>query len=306
MIENENAPVYQISKTAYRIFGSIAEKMKFQFLSKNLKKSRLYIEENLYKSLLLFVISIITAGGFLIEAILFILRKTEYLSYLLNEEKYLILSLLTGAAALILIITVVSFFCLLPFSKAYDRKIKIEQQLPFATNYMAAMAVAGVRTEIIFQSLSQNKMKNVYKELSEEAKTLNIQIRYFGKDYPSALQTLSEETASPLFSEFIHGAKNTFISGGSFQKFIISKKHEYQSLAVRRKEKYFQTLEMLSEIYITVFLAMPIFFMILLYTMTPLSGPKPEQMSTLTYLAVPFLGIFFLLILEIINEKEDI
>ncbi|MDL2260937.1 hypothetical protein LJC08_01650 [Methanimicrococcus sp. OttesenSCG-928-J09] len=303
MIENENAPVYQISKTAYRIFGSIAEKMKFQFLSKNLKKSRLYIEENLYKSLLLFMILIITAGGFFVEILLFILKKTEFLP---NEEKYLFLSLLTGAAAFFSIVTAVSFFCLLPFSKAYDRKIRIEQQLPFATNYMAAMAVAGVRTEIIFQSLSQKKMENVYKELSEEAKTLDIQINCFGKDYPSALQTLSEETASPLFSEFIHGAKNTFISGGSFQKFIISKKHEYQSLAVRRKEKYFQTLEMLSEIYITVFLAMPIFFMILLYTMTPLSGPKPEQMSTLTYLAVPFLGIFFLLILEIINEKEDV
>lgn len=109
-----------------------------------------------------------------------------------------------------------------------------------------------------------------------------------------------------MFAGFIVSSRNTMISGGSFQKFIVSKKHEYQSLALQRKEKYFQTLEMLSEIYITVFLAMPLFFMILFYTMAPLSGPQTGQMTALAYQLVPFLGFFFLLILEIINEKEDI
>lgn len=300
MIENENAPIYRFSKTAFRIFGKISGKIELPFLSNMLKKSRLHIEEKLYTAICLFSILIVTAGCFLAEMILFILKKFE----ILYETEYSFLCFLTGAASIFLLTLTIFFFYFLPFSKAFDRKLRIDQQLPFATNYMAAMAIAGVRTELIFRSLSQKRMGNVYKELSDEMKTLELQVNYFGKDYPSALQTLSEETASPLFSEFIHGAKNTFISGGSFQNYILSKKHEYQSLAVRRKEKYFQTLEMLSEIYITIFLAMPIFFMILLYTMMPLSGPKPEQMSVLTYQIVPFLGIFFLLILEIINEKE--
>lgn len=194
----------------------------------------------------------------------------------------------------------------MPYFKAYDRKIKVDQQLPFAVNYMAAMAIAGVSIENIFKSMSHKRIHSVYPELSNEMKTISIQTDYFGKDYPSAFQKAADVSSSPMFSDFIIRSKNTMISGGSFQKFIVSKKHEYQSLAARRKEKYFQSLDMLSEFYMTLFLAMPLFFMILFYTMAPLSGPQTEQMSILTYRIVPFLGIVFLLILEIMNEREDV
>lgn len=287
---------------SYRLFGKIAEKMNFSFLNQNLKKSRMSFPAVLYLSFILFVSFLIASAGIFLELAVFSLNIANRI----DEEQTRV------AAVLICIFTVFSiilaglFLILLPFFKAYDRKLKIEQQLPFAVNYMAAMSIAGVSIENIFISMSQKRIRSVYRELSDEMKTIAVSVNYFGQDYPSALQKLSEETSSPMFSDFILSSKNTMISGGSFQKFIISKKHEYQSLALQRKEKYFQTLDMLSEIYITVFLAMPLFFMILFFTMTPLSGPQTEQMKVLAYQLVPFLGIFFLLILEIINEKEDL
>ncbi|WNY23151.1 hypothetical protein MmiHf6_04550 [Methanimicrococcus hongohii] len=296
----------QIAVFSYRFFGKIAEQIKTPFLDQNLKKSRMYIPADIYKSLILFVSFSILFIGILIEILLLFLN----LSGLIEKIQFKIAaSLIFIAAAVIFIlaiILVISIFCFLPYFKAYDRKIKIEQQLPFAVNYMAAMAIAGVSIENIFKSMSQKRIQTVYPELSVEMKTILIHTNYFGKDYPSALQKLSDETSSPMFADFITSSKNAMLSGGSFQKFIISKKHEYKSLADRRKDKYFQTLDILSEIYITVFLAMPIFFMIMFYTMAPLSGSQTGQMAVLAYQIVPFLGIFFLLILEIINEKEDV
>ena len=294
----------RICRISFRFFGKAADKIRIPELNRNLKKSRMYISESIYLSLLIFSIFCITVALLFAEIFVFALRKSKII-----ETEPTSVAIGICFAAFVLIAVLITLFLLIPYLKAYDKKIKIEQQLPFATNYMAAMAAAGVRTEIIFQSFSKETGKmteKVYDELSAEIKTIEIQTNYFGKNYPSALLILSEETASPLFSDFINGVRNTFISGGSFQKYIISKKHEYQSLAAGRKEKYFQTLEMLSEIYIIIFLSMPIFFMILFYTMMPLSGPETEKMNLLTYQIVPFLGILFLLILEIINEKENV
>ena len=293
----------RICLISYRFFGKAADKIRIPELNRNLKKSRMYISEPVYLSLLIFSIFCITVALIFAETLVFALKKSEII-----ETEPTSIAIGICFATFVLIAGLITLFLLIPYLKAYDKKIKIEQQLPFATNYMAAMAAAGVRTEIIFQSFSETgKMtEKVYDELSAEIKTIEIQTNYFGKDYPSALLILSEETASPLFSDFINGVRNTFISGGSFQKYIISKKHEYQSLAAGRKEKYFQTLEMLSEIYIIAFLSMPIFFMILFYTMMLLSGPETEKMNLLAYQIVPFLGVLFLLILEIINEKENV
>ena len=288
-------------RTSYRFFGAAADRVQIPGLHRNLKKSRLYITESMYISMMIFSIIGIAASGFVGAAAIFILDEYGKI----NPENTVFIYAGIFFSTIILLIGTLSMFLLIPYLKAADNKFKIERQLPFATNYMAAIAAAGVRTEIIFQSFSRKKSEKIYDALSIELKTIEIQTNWLGKDYPSALQTLSEETVSPLFSEFIVGVKNTMISGGSFQKYIQAKKHDYQSRAGRRKEKYFQTLEMFSEIYLIVFLSMPIFFMILFYAMMPLSGPDVEKMTLLTYRIVPFLGILFLLILDIINENEE-
>ncbi len=302
MNANSKSAANRKPSVSYRLFAKAAEKIKLSFLDQNLKKSRIYVPSVLYRSFILFVSFLIAVLGFFFEIAVFSMNLAGLVDAQQTKKAAVLLCL--GTVLSILFISL--FLFLLPYFKAYDRKIKIEQQLPFAVNYMAAMSIADVSIEDIFLSLSQKRIHSVYPQLSDEMKTIAVQVNYFGKDYVSALQQLSEETSSPMFAGFIISSKNTLISGGSFQKFIISKKNEYQSLASQRKEKYFQTLEMLSEIYITVFLAMPLFFMILFYTITPLSGPQTGQMTMLAYQLVPFLGIFFLLILEIINEKEDV
>ena len=291
-----------IQRIAYRFFGKFCEKIKLPDFERKLRQSRLFIPFSMYLSLFFF-------GIFLTGSLCLFLLSFFYLLYIMEivEKSLLSAAVIAAAGFFIGVVCLISIlFRLLPELRAYDRKIKIEKQLLFAVNYMSAMAAAGVRVEIIFNTMASDQFIQIYGALSEEFSLFVIQTNFFGLDYPSALALLVQDSPSPLFSNFLAGAKNTFLSGSRFQNYIVSKKHEYQSLAARRKDKYFQTLELLSEMYITSFLAAPLFMTILLFSMTPFSGSKIEQMKLLAYQAVPFLGIFFLLILEIINEKEDV
>ena len=291
-----------IRRIAYRMFGNFCSKIALPGFEKKLWQSRLFIPFPMYLSLFFFCI--FSAAAISLLLIFFICFL--YLSKIINDS--FSFSLIFAAAVFFIgsVCFIFAVFLLLPELCAYDRKIKIEKQLLFAVNYMSALAAAGVRSEVIFKTMASGQFIQIYGALSEEFSRYAVQTDFFGKGNPSALTLLAEETPSPLFSNFLTGAKNTFLSGSRFQNYILSKKHEYQSLAVRRKEKYFQTLELLSEMYITAFLAAPLFMTILLFSMMPFSGSKIEQMKLLAYQAVPFMGIFFLLVLEIINEKEDL
>ncbi|WNY24887.1 type II secretion system F family protein [Methanolapillus millepedarum] len=271
---------------------------------KKLVSARLFIPLPMYLSVAVFLSVILFTTFSFCEIILF---SVSYFSELQGyieagmDRSLMIYPVFIFVGAVILIwMSAVAF----PFLAAADKKHKLEQELPFAVNYMSAMASAGVLPDLIFQTFSEKKMKFIYGTIASEFSILESRIFYLGEDLPSALQFLSASTPSPLLADFLSGAKNTLIAGSDFQTFIFSKKQEYESLFRRQKEQNIQTLDLLSEMYITVFLAAPIFFIILLFTITPLSGPKTEEMKLLVYQAVPFLGIFFLLFADVADQKN--
>lgn len=290
----------KIQKFSYRLFGRICEKIEMPGFEKVLKKSRLFIPFSVYLSMTCLFASVAIAVSGILAAAFWSLMPDLAIAAGQMLQLPVAVALLVPMAALPAAVIVAAV--LLPDMYAYDRKLKIERQLPFAVNYMSAMAVAGIPAETIFCKMGEKKMTPIYGELSKEFAVFSIHSNYFGKDNPSVLSVLSEETPSPLFSEFIAGARNTIVSGGDFQKYITAKKYEYQSFVKQKREKHLQNLDLLSEIYITVFLAAPVFFVIMLFATMPFSGSKTEQMSFLAYQVVPFLGIVFLLIADISDE----
>ena len=283
------------------LFAGAAGKIENAAFNKKLKQCFFYVPQKSYIALALFILFLMAAAFLLTKAAILILFLQDHIT---EEAALFFVKILTFAVfscAAILIGAAIVF----PYLYAKNRKIKIEQQLPFAVNYMSAMAAAGISPDVIFQTMTDKKIKPVYDGLYDEFFEFQKQIDLMGKDIPGALQIIEDQTPSPLFSNFIAGSKNTFISGSSFQKYIRSKKQEYQSLFVRRKEKEIQSLDLFAEIYITLFLAAPLFFIIMFYASLSFSGPKINEISLLTYAIVPFLGVFFHLLLEIIDSNNS-
>jgi len=290
----------KIQKLSYRLFGRLCDKIEMPGFEKALKKSRLFIPFSIYLSVTCLTATAAAAAACIFATAFWQLFPDPVISVSLMFQIPAVVVLLIPAAALTAAVLIAAF--LLPYLYAYDKKLKIERQLPFAVNYMSAMAVAGIPADTIFCKTGEKKMVSIYGELSKEFAVFAIHTNYLGKDNLSALTILAKETPSPLFSEFITGAKNTIVSGGDFQKYMTAKKYEYQSLIKQKNEKQLQFLDLLSEIYITAYLAAPVFFIIMLFATMSFSGMKTAQMSFLTYQVVPFLGIFFLLIADISDE----
>jgi len=290
----------KIQKLSYCLFGRLCEKIEMPDFEKTLKKSRLFIPLSVYLSVTCLAATAAVAASCILAAVFWQLLPDFVTAVSLRLQMPEAAVLLIPSAALTAAVFIAAF--LLPYLYAYDKKLKIERQLPFAVNYMSAMAVAGIPAETIFCKTGEKKMRQIYGELSKEFAVFAIHTNYLGKENTSALTILAKETPSPLFAEFITGAKNTIVSGGDFQKYMTAKKYEYQSLVKQKKEKQLQFLDLLSEIYITVYLAAPVFFIIMLFATMSFSGIKTAQMSFLTYQVVPFLGIFFLLIADISDE----
>jgi len=305
----------KIQKLSYLLFGWLCEKIEMPGFEKALKKSRLFIPFPVYLSMTCLTEVTAAAAAGILAAVFWLLLPdpvtfgavtigagTAGTVTAAGQTFQIPEAIVLLIPAAVLTAAVLIAAALLPYLYAYDKKLKIERQLPFAVNYMSAMAVAGISAETIFCKTGEKKMIPIYGELSKEFAVFAVHTTYLGKDDTSALDVLSKETPSPLFAEFIAGARNTIVSGGDFQKYMTAKKYEYQSLVKQKREKQLQFLDLLSEIYITAYLAAPVFFIIMMFATMSFSGVKTGQMSFLAYQVVPFLGVFFLLIADISDE----
>jgi len=280
-------------------FFDAGDKIHIPPLEKKYRECRFPVPFQTYISIHLFFVLTVLAFFLFFETLFLLL-------FILNRnEKIVFGTKIIFIVTLLLLLLILLLFFLYPYFYAQNRKIKIENQLPFAVNYIYAMAVAGVSFEDICETFSGLKTKNVYDAVSEEFSEGMRQNRFLGKNTQDTLMFLIETTPSPSLKNYLSGAKNTLLSGGSFQKYTEIKKREYQNAYQREKEKQMQSLDLLSEVYITAFLAAPIFFIILLYATVPFSGLKTSEAELITYSVVPFLGAVFLLISDISDHKNS-
>lgn len=292
-----------LQKAAFHFFDISDKKYlrHFSALEKKYNQCRFPFPFQSYFSIHLFFIFIILFFFLSFEILFF------SLFYFGNQKNEILLfgtKIIFIITTFLLLLALISLF-LYPYFYAQNRKIKIENQLPFAVNYIYAMAVAGVSFEEICKTFSGLKTKNVYDAVSEEFSEGMRQNLLIGKNTQNILIFLIDTTPSPLMKSYLSGAKNTLHSGSSFQKYTEIKKRDYQNAYKREKEKEMQSLDLLSEVYITVFLAAPIFFIILLYATIPFSGVKTNEAELITYSIVPFLGAVFLLISDISDHAHS-
>lgn len=167
-----------------------------------------------------------------------------------------------------------------PRIKGYMRGERIDEQLPFAVNYMASMAKADVTPETLMENLSRQP---VYGEVTVEAKRIRRDINGLGLDLVTALQRASERAPSPLFHDFLQGFMMAVSAGGSLRGFLDTKADQFMDDIAQDQEAFLDTLAVIAESYVTVVLAGPLFVIIML-TMLVLFGTTDTFSLDLGYL----------------------
>jgi len=250
---------------SYRIFGKAASKSsQIEYIKRSLERAFMEIRPEAY-------IAYAWMNGLMgsIAGIILIIIYFSLPSFGVNLSPKLLAIIVPSPvlfAAFAYFITL-----MIPETRANSRKKDIENKLPYALNFIAAMATAGITPALIFKSLGEQP---VYGEVSKEAAWIYRDIAIFNIDIITALRNAVRRTPSVRFQEFLQGAITTITSGGNLKNYFLAKAEEYMRENRRLQKEFLETLGVLAESYVTVVVAGPLFLIIMLSVMSLIGGGK--------------------------------
>lgn len=195
-----------------------------------------------------------------------------------------------------------SYFLLKPELEMSARRRDLESNLPYALNFMAALAAAGVVPDEIFSALGKQK---VYGQVAHEANMIYRDTKLFGKDLLDALMEAARRSPSKQLEEFLNGAVNTITSGGDLKTYFLAKSEHFSHEAHRKQKAFLESMGVMAESYVVVAAAAPLFLIVILSVMFLLSsGGDPTLFLNLVVLgALPVIHGSFTWLLS--NMRAD-
>ena len=189
----------------------------------------------------------------------------------------------------------------LPYSRASTRRREINTLLPDAVSFMYALSLGGMSQVEIIETMA--KSEDTYGEVSREFRTILQETRYFDTDYRSAIQIRSAETPSTELSQFFTDMLSIIDSGGSMTEFLDDKKDVHFRAAKGEQQQTLETLELFTEMYITISL-FPLLLIIILVILDMIQGGQDLLLYATVYVLIPGLGVAFLVIVATVKADE--
>jgi len=178
-----------------------------------------------------------------------------------------------------------------PASNAKKRRKDIELKLPYATNYIAAMASAGVIPAEIWKSLSR---QTIYGEVAKEAGMIFKDLEVHGKDIVTALRRSIDRTPSVKFQELLQGAITTVTSGGDLTSYFRNKAARYQWENRVEQKSFIETMGLMAETYVTAAVAGPLFLLVMVAIIVLMGSGQMSQLQLIIYLLLPVINVGFM------------
>ena len=187
---------------------------------------------------------------------------------------------------------------MIPDAKVTSRRKDIDARLPYALNFIAAMASAGVTPVDIFKSLAEQP---IYGEIQQEAKWIYRDVSIFGMDIVTTLRQASKRCPSTKLQEILQGAITTVTSGGKLKPYFLQKAEQYMRENRRVQKEFLETLGILAESYVTVAVAGPLFLIVLLSVMSLIGGGADSSkmlMYLIAFIILPLTNFAFTYVIK--------
>jgi len=202
-------------------------------------------------------------------------------------------------------ITIICFY-IYPVYRADNIKRNLDDSMSFATGYLAILAGAGIPPAKMFRSLS-----NIPQRLAvvDESRIIVRDVELFGADIITALENASKRTPSERFRELLEGFIATIYSGGNLMSYLLDRSRQNMKLKNITLRKFSDTLGVLSEFYVTLLVAGPLIFVVMLSVMAMLGGAGFGIMNPtlllmlLTYIVLPISSAIFIIILDVLTPR---
>ncbi len=203
-----------------------------------------------------------------------------------------------GAFALIILIPpmagYISYWAIMatPASNAKSRGKDMDLRLPYATNYIAAMASAGVIPQEIFKSLARQE---IYGQMAKEAGWVYKDLHVHGKDIITALRRSTARSPSTKYQELLQGAITTITSGGDLTAYFRQKANRYQWENRVEQKSFIETMGLMAETYVTAAVAGPLFLLVMVAIIVLMGSGDIGQLQMIVYMLLPIINIGFMM-----------
>jgi len=188
-----------------------------------------------------------------------------------------------------------------PASRAKSRAKNIDQRIPYALNYVSAMASAGVNIDQAFRSLGEQE--SIYGECAREAQAIYRDMAYFGRDSVTAMKRAITRSPSDKWKEFMQGAITTVTSGGNLQLYFAAKAERFMWENRQEQKSFVDLMGLMAETYVTAVVAGPLFLIVMMSIMGMLGGGGPQSLGLIVYLLLPIANFGFAFALQAMTPE---
>ncbi|WP_457591432.1 type II secretion system F family protein [Geoglobus sp.] len=185
---------------------------------------------------------------------------------------------------------------------ASQRRSKIEATLPHVINIMLGMAKGGTPLLEIIRTVAEEKA--VTGEVGKEFSVIVREVSVFHRDLISAMRYVANTTPSPKLSEFLEDMISVVEGGGKLSEFLEFKSAHYIEERERYHEIFINSLEILAEVYVSLFVVAPLFTLIVFVVMGMMGESIDVISKVIVYGYIPVGGIMFIWLLKSMMQTE--
>ncbi len=292
--ESSNKPLNNLpqvnpyAKISNQFFRGYSEKHidKFNNIAMDLKKANIPIMPTTYISM--GIMSVVLA--FFFGIVFFILL------FAVNPANWKFFWLPLGLACLTMFL-----FYLYPSSEAGSVQKKINQELPFATIHMAAIAGSDIEPTKIFKIIASSKE---YPGIGKEINKITTQTEVYGYDLVTSLKNVAARTSNKKLSELFSGLATNISSGGQLKDYLEKKAENFLLDYRLEREKYSALAGTFMDIYISLMIMAPLVLMMMFIVMNVAGLGMKLGMDALLFLSVVGIIVINIGFIVILNMKQ--
>lgn len=297
----------ELDRYAYKYFGDVfTDKQEFlNNYQETLRSAHIPVGADLYTGRILVYVVLASISTLLLG---FIGTGTLFATGILSifVESSLIQILITVGGPIIATLGVAFLTGVLayiwPSYKASRRASGIDATLPSAVTFMYALNRGGMNLVEVLRTLAEND--EVYGEVSVEVGTIIQDMEFFSRDLMEALRRAGKRSPSQKFTNLMDDTVATIDSGASTAPFLGDKSEDLIEEAERDQENFIETLSLLGEVYVTAFVAGPLFMIIITVIMAMMGGASPTQLDGIVYGLLPFMNIGYFFLINVLSGAE--
>ncbi|MBR9702316.1 hypothetical protein GOV13_05345 [Candidatus Pacearchaeota archaeon] len=244
---------------------SIVDKEMFRNLKRDLIKANMQFIPANYLSVIFFTTLLSSIFGVFLFLFFLFFDLSSSLPIIVPSSENIVGRLIKVIWVIFIIpLGTFSFMFFYPWLERKSAEGIIDQELPFATIHMAAIAGSMIDPSKIFSIIISTKE---YPELEKKFTKLINEIHVYGYDLASAMRNMAFYSPSAKLAELFNGIATTIASGGDLADFFDKRAMSLLFEHRLEREKQIKAAETFMDIYISVVIAAPMILMLLLIMM---------------------------------------